>query len=132
MDNEPTILIIDDSKPSMRAILDALAEAESRVFDVLAIQPELMREPPMVPTAERILREQHAALPTLHGIQVRVSQALEGLRMPVRQHKRRRWMSDAYHQRIQKKWNKRFGTAPAAVLMNTAYLRSTDRGTDHG
>lgn len=28
--------------------------------------------------------------------------------MPIPQHKRKRWMSEAYHQRIQKKWNKRF------------------------
>jgi hypothetical protein len=29
---------------------------------------------------------------------------------PVRRHKKRRNQSDRYHERIQKKWNKRFGT----------------------
>lgn len=28
---------------------------------------------------------------------------------PNRKHKKKRWMSDTYHSRIQKKWNKRFG-----------------------
>ncbi|HEX7907316.1 MAG TPA: hypothetical protein VF534_04390 [Paraburkholderia sp.] len=31
---------------------------------------------------------------------------------PQRIHKRRRWMSDSYHRRIQKKWAKRFGYQP--------------------
>lgn len=36
--------------------------------------------------------------------------ALEKTKRPVREHKRRRWMSERYHARIQKKWLKRFGT----------------------
>lgn len=44
-------------------------------------------------------------------------------RMPARVHKKRRWMSEAYHSRIQKKWNKRFGYVPAAFLMNTDVLK---------
>ena len=40
-------------------------------------------------------------------------------RMPAKVHKRRRWMSEAYHRRIQKKWNKRFGHVPAAFLMQS-------------
>ncbi len=32
-----------------------------------------------------------------------------------KQHKRKRWMSDAYHNRIQKKWNKKALTLPKVV-----------------
>lgn len=37
-----------------------------------------------------------------------------------RQHKRRGWMSKAYHRRIQKKWLKRFGThqEPCALFLS--------------
>ncbi len=41
---------------------------------------------------------------------------------PKRKHKFRRWMSDSYHARIQKKWRKRFGTinVPAMYVVNPA------------
>jgi hypothetical protein len=40
-------------------------------------------------------------------------------RMPARVHKRRRGMSEAYHRRVQKKWNKRFGYVPAAFFVDS-------------
>ncbi|WP_042299011.1 hypothetical protein [Paraburkholderia kururiensis] len=36
---------------------------------------------------------------------------------PARVHKRRRWMSDAYHRRVQKKWTKRFGYQPDETVV---------------
>lgn len=46
--------------------------------------------------------------------------ALKDTDVPVRQHRRRRWMSERYHARIQKKWLKRFGTVrePCMYVMN--------------
>ena len=34
---------------------------------------------------------------------------LEFEHVPVRKHKRKNWMRKSYHERIQKKWSKRFG-----------------------
>jgi hypothetical protein len=47
----------------------------------------------------------------LFGIPV-VAHPLVPLSMtvPNRKHRRRPWMSEQYHRRVQKKWNKRFGT----------------------
>lgn len=42
------------------------------------------------------------------GIRV-VESPLCEFTVPVRKHKKRRWMTDRYHARIQKKWTKRFG-----------------------
>lgn len=41
-------------------------------------------------------------------------------RVPNREHKKRRGMSEAYHRRIQKKWTKRYGTRqePCIIFMN--------------
>ena len=41
---------------------------------------------------------------------------------PSRAHKKRRWMSVAYHRRIQKKWNKRFGFKPSAFFVDTPVI----------
>ena len=45
----------------------------------------------------------------LFGIPI-ISHPLATMLVPNRRHKRRRWMSESYHRRIQKKWRKRFGT----------------------
>lgn len=45
-----------------------------------------------------------------HGFAIRESAMLPDFQdFPIREHKHKRWMSDNYHKRIQKKWNKRFG-----------------------
>ena len=41
--------------------------------------------------------------------QPKVIPAPAGIYMPVRQHIKKPWMSDSYHNRVQKKWTKRFG-----------------------
>ena len=43
---------------------------------------------------------------------------------PVRVHPKKHWMSERYHSRIQKKWNKRFGieSKPAAYIMEDKML----------
>ena len=48
---------------------------------------------------------------------------------PVRRHKVRRWMSDSYHYRIQKKWIKRWGylKEPTAYMMPAVKLGLSDR-----
>ena len=56
---------------------------------------------------------------SLYGIKV-VESPLAVMQVPNRQHKRKRWMSNAYHARIQKKWRKRFGTheEPCMIFMS--------------
>jgi len=36
---------------------------------------------------------------------------------PIRRHKRKRHQTAAYHKRIQKKWNKRYGTAKVPYIV---------------
>lgn len=45
-------------------------------------------------------------------------------RVPVKLHKKRRHQKEAYHKRIQKKWNKRYGTKeqPALYVVDTGAL----------
>ena len=45
-------------------------------------------------------------------------------RKPARQHEKKRWMTDAYHSRIQKKWNKRYGyiLKPACYVVSNRVL----------
>jgi hypothetical protein len=125
-----TILIVDDQPHlSTLELIRAMERMNAKVFDVLALPPSVLQEVER-PSAERILREQAAALPGLFGIQVRVSKALEGLQWPARWHKKRRNQSEAYHRRVQKKWNKRFGTGPAALLINSGLLRGPVDRTD--
>ncbi len=38
---------------------------------------------------------------------------------PVRKHIRKPWMTEAYHKRIQKKWNKRFGQVDEPCILMT-------------
>ncbi len=54
------------------------------------------------------------------GMEVRTSHIVKPIRVPVRKHKLRRNQKRSYHARIQKKWNKRFGTfmSAQAIVMN--------------
>lgn len=60
---------------------------------------------------------------TLFGLDVYES-SLCVERVPVKVLKRKRWMSDAYHRRVQKKWTKRFGMCekPAAYTMGNRLM----------
>lgn len=42
------------------------------------------------------------------------------LTTPIRKHIKKEWMTDKYHFRIQKKWNKRFGDTPNPDCIMTA------------
>lgn len=55
----------------------------------------------------------------LFGIEV-IEHPLAVMRVPIRKHKRRAWMSDSYHRRVQKKWTKRWGTReePCALFIS--------------
>lgn len=44
---------------------------------------------------------------------------IEETQQPKKLHKRRNWMTDNYHSRIQKKWNKRFGFVWKPVAYQT-------------
>ncbi len=56
------------------------------------------------------------------GLRVFVSsQALETTTDPVRRHERRAWMSLSYHQRIQKKWIKRWGFTQKPCAFRTQF-----------
>jgi len=61
-------------------------------------------------------------LPNLFGIPIRTTDLDLHTIEPVRKHKRSRHQTDAYHKRIQKKRNKRYGTVkvPYAVLIDPA------------
>lgn len=114
-----TVLTVDDGRaPDFHAILRAIKNTRAQVFDTIALPPEMLRlEDPRLPTADRILADMRGAERTLFGMGVVFNKWLSD--MPVRVHRKRRWMTEAYHRRIQKKWNKRFGVGPAAILMNT-------------
>jgi hypothetical protein len=113
-----TVILVDHAVgPDFTAIMRAMETARGMVYDAIALPPEALRSPEPS-TADLIRRLQAEAMPKLYGMQVMVSKALEGMRWPVRVHKKRRNQSEAYHRRIQKKWTKRYGTAPAVVLMN--------------
>ena len=116
-----TVLLVDDSTPNLAGILRMLDLVQRDTFDMLGL-PERVRllDQMPVPTAVEIAMKHNTALPTLFGMQVRLSNLLDD--MPVRFHRKKKWMSDAYHRRIQKKWNKRFGVGPVAVMMNANRL----------
>lgn len=44
---------------------------------------------------------------------------LEETEEPRRKHQKKPWMRDSYHQRIQKKWTKRFGRVMQPVMYQT-------------
>jgi len=52
------------------------------------------------------------------GIPVILSPYAEAL-VPARKHEIKSWMRESYHRRIQKKWNKRFGTTLEPVMLRT-------------
>lgn len=56
---------------------------------------------------------------SLFGLKI-IESPLAQMPEPNRVHKRRRGMSERYHRRIQKKWNKRFGVrmVPCAIFMS--------------
>lgn len=47
--------------------------------------------------------------------------ALEKTNEPIRKHELKNWMSGTYHNRIQKKWNKRFGFVMKPCIFKTPY-----------
>lgn len=56
----------------------------------------------------------------MFGVRITSSvNCLEETQDPVRKHEREDWMSDTYHKRIQKKWNKRFGFTMKPVMFQT-------------
>ena len=94
--------------------------SNSEIFDTLLLPPEYMRSL-RESTAAEVIARQDAAMPTLLGcIKVIESQLA---RLPAKRHKKRKWMSESYHRRIQKKWTKRFGTVPAAFMFASDYLK---------
>lgn len=119
----PVVLLVDEPNPSLLEMLRAIESVNARVFDAIALPPEMMHtfEDPRRYTADNILGLQDRFRPALLGMQVRFSELLS--HMPAKAHRKRRSQSWAYHYRIQKKWNKRFGVGPVAVLMNTAALQ---------
>lgn len=116
-----TILCVDDGKPDLLAMMRLIERTQNEVFDTIALAPKMMAvlEDPRPMTTD-ILRRHAQAAPMLLGMQVRFNSLLD--EMPARVHRKRRNQSWAYHNRIQKKWNKRFGVGPVAVLMNTNFL----------
>ena len=128
-----TTLVITP-KPDLMDLIRVMEMTKARAYDVLALPSGLglLLEPQPIPTAARIMGDVASATHHLHGIQVRFSKALEGLTMPVRRHRKRRWMSDAYHRRIQKKWTKRWGAGPVALFLNTEAMRSAKSTARNG
>lgn len=78
-------------------------------------------------TAAEILAKIGEAQKQIGRMQADLHGALSGMRIfsspylpntitePIKKHKRRRWMSERYCKRIQKKWTKRFGTREVQV-----------------
>lgn len=44
---------------------------------------------------------------------------VEKTKSPLRKHEKKRWMTDSYHRRVQKKWNKRYGFVMKPVMYQT-------------
>lgn len=128
----PVVLLVDEPNPSLLEMLRAIESVNAQVFDAIALPPEMMRtiEDPRRYTADNFLGRQDRAMPALLGMQVHFNKLMS--RMPAKVHRKRRSQSWAYHNRIQKKWNKRFGVGPVAVLMNTSALQHqyVNRSTD--
>ena len=58
----------------------------------------------------------------ISGVRIMTSvNCLEETTEPLRKHERKDWMSDTYHKRIQKKWNKRFGFWMQPVMYQTPH-----------
>ena len=93
---------------------------DNNPFDTLLLPPEYMRSL-RESTASEVIARQNAVLPTLLGSIKVIESAMA--RMPAKRHKKRRWMSESYHRRIQKKWLKRFGTVPTAFLLASDYFK---------
>lgn len=56
----------------------------------------------------------------IEGIQIYESAfCVEETKEPRRKHRKKQWMSDNYHQRIQKKWTKRFGYVMRPMMYQT-------------
>lgn len=67
-------------------------------------------------TANEInFKASHSRDPLVYGMKVFESSFAK---LPAKRHKKRRWMAESYHRRIQKKWNKRWGYVPAAFMLN--------------
>ena len=117
-----TTLLAPAKTEEMDNFLRALARVEREVFNALVVPFDLIREPSPIPTAQRIVMDAAVAEAKLRGIQIHVNTMLDGMNFPVRVHRKRKWMSEAYHRRIQKKRNKRFGVGPAAFFINQGRL----------
>lgn len=94
--------------------LDHLRHAMSRLRDVPTFNAVVMP-----PAWAKTMPAAKDPASSLFGA-IRVHESMEA-KMPARVHKRRSG-SEAYHRRIQKKWNKRFGYVPAAFLFNDHVL----------
>ena len=111
--------------PTVAGIKEAMQALESmrrHTYNAIALPPIALDSISRVDnsTAAEVRALADAAAPRLFGMGVMVSKMLN--EMPYKTHKRRKWMSLAYHLRIQKKWNKRFGVGPMAILMNAEAL----------
>lgn len=72
-------------------------------------------------TAAEVAARQEAAMPSILG-HIKVFES-EYARLPAKRHKKRKWMRESYHRRIQKKWTKRWGTVPAAFAFAADALK---------
>lgn len=121
--NGSSTLLLAPESPSLDLILEAIRRVEEQTFKALVIPFDMIREPSPLPTALRIGGDALIAEAKLRGLHIHVSNLLDGLKFPVRVHRKRKWMSESYHRRIQKKWNKRFGMGPAAFFMQNGVLK---------
>ena len=99
---------------TLAAMRDLIAKVERDMFDCACVPPGAMNTL-NASTASEILAKREDGLRLL-GMKVIESPYA---RLPTKKHKKRKWMSESYHRRIQKKWNKRFGYSPAIFLLNT-------------
>lgn len=94
-------------------VLDRVKESVKHLaisLDEISIQVEA--------TNEQLLKFK-ASWP-MFGLEVIKSELVPSI--PVRRHRRRSWMRESYHRRIQKKWNKRFGVTQGAVFVDPSYI----------
>jgi len=108
------------STTRLNDLLHAIEVSKRRVSDCLVVPPEYMRAL-RDHTAVEVKARQDDAMPSLLGA-MRVFES-DFARLPAKRHKKRKWMRESYHRRIQKKWTKRWGMVPAAFAFTADALR---------
>jgi hypothetical protein len=116
-------LIAPAPTPHLLEMLRLLDDVNRYTRQTMLVPPGLLDciEDPR-PGTTSILNGMALSMRDFAGMRVQAHPLLADFNLPMRRHRKRRWMSEAYHRRIQKKWTKRFGVGPAAFVINDRFM----------